>query len=223
MQDANKSAGLAGLCFVAAMVVGFSLQPALDFDAAATKFASQLADGKSALLASGLAVAVAAVALHWFLASLRAAFDPAGGEPAALVLAPAGAAAAALLSLGFLSIGALAAWTPAGGADPAALQTAGRLANAAANVALLPLAAAGLATATLGRRGAAPAWIAVLGALAAVVSVAAAGRAFDELGFLALLMWLVWAAGLAISLLRRERAGRAPATGRASAPRGVGD
>ena len=187
----HKTAGLAGLAFALATVVGFSLQPSIDFDAPAATFAAQLAAGKSGLLASGIAMAVAAVALHWFLSSLGAAHE----GPAAAVLAPAGAAAAALLALGFLGVAALAS----AGGDPAALQATARLANTATNVALLPLAGAGLAVAALKLH---PVWIAGLGVVAAAASIFAAGRASDELGFLALLLWLVWSLGLSVSLLR---------------------
>lgn len=202
MRDSHRTAGSAGLCFTLAIVVGFSLQPSLDFDASATTFASALDAGEAKLLASGVAMAIAAVALHCFLSALGAALDPARESAASAVLASAGATAGALLALGFLSVGALASWAPADGTDAAAVQTVARLANAATNVALLPLAAAGLAVAFLDRR---PAWVAGVGVVAALASVAAAGRAMDELGFLALLLWLIWSTGLSVGLLRGAR------------------
>lgn len=214
MTHAHRTAGVAGLVFAVATIVGFSLQPALDFDATASTFAAQLAAGEAGLLASGVALGVAAVALHWFLSGLWHALDPAGEEAAGAALGPAGAAAGVLLAFGFLSVGALAAWSPQGGADAAALQVAGRLANAATNVALLPLAAAGISVAVMSRRGRAPAWVAILGAAAAALSVLAAGRASDELGFLALLLWLVWTTGLSVGLLRGARTPSGASSGR---------
>jgi hypothetical protein len=205
MTNDHRTAGLAGLTFAVAVIAGFSLQPAVDFDATADQFAGQLAAGRSSLLASGVAMAIAAVALHWFLASLATVLDPDRRSAAAAVLAPAGAAAGGLFALGFLSVAALAAWAPAGGAEAAAMQAAARIGNTATNVALLPLAAAAAAVAALRT---APAWISVLGLVAGAASVIAAGRALDELAFLALLLWLVWAIALAITLLRRARTPR---------------
>lgn len=210
MHNTHRTAGLAGLAFALATVTGFSLQPAIDFDASSAEFARQLAAGRSSLLASGIAMAIAAVALHWFLATLGPVLDAERRHPASAVLAPAGAAAGTLLALGFLSVAALSAWTPEGGAEAAALQAAARLGNTATNVALLPLASAAVAVAALRT---APAWIAALGAVAGAASVVAAGRALDELAFLSLLLWLIWAIALGVVLLRRGRSPRAAVAG----------